>query len=182
MCYKETPYHGKCGCYGRPQFVGEPCIRVAVDASLRSTGCWDVLDLGVKSTNTMCRRCEVAEKVLESSDGQSSTSSWSGSASSSAMINNSSSASSLSGTSSEGSGKSSSSSRAQACVSLSGMATYKARTADGGIDRSTTAFQAFHETDGKFWTCESHKAPYVDSMYSRAPGKGRIAGLSASSE
>lgn len=183
MCYKETLYYGKCGCYSKPQFVGQPCIRVEVDTNLRSTGCWDVIDMGVQSLNTMCSKCEVAESLSLSTTGQSSPG-WSGSdysstsSSSGSRTSSGSSASSWS-TSSEESKRSV---RAQACVSLSGMATYKARCADGGIDRSTTAFKAFHQTDGMFWTSESHKTPYVDTMYSRAPKKGRVAGLSSSQE
>lgn len=72
--------------------------------------------------------------------------------------------------------------RAQACVSLAGMATYKRRAADGSIDRSTTAYQAFHETEGRFWTSESHKKAYVDTMYSRAPRAGKLANVRSSSE
>lgn len=196
MCYKETLYHGKCGCYSKPQFVGEPCIRVAVDASLRSTGCWDVLDLGVKSTNTTCRRCEVAESlaesrqaVMSSSSSSASSSSWSERRSSVASSTSpaysgrsAGSLSEISSMTSSSSEESKRSARAQACVSLSGMGSYKARRADGAIDRSTTAYMAYHETDGRFWTRESHKAAYVDTMYSKPPGKGRIAGLSSSQE
>jgi hypothetical protein len=176
MCYKETLYYGKCGCYSKPQFVGEPCIRVQVNPTLRSTGCWDVGDMGVKSLNKMCRKCEVAESLSNGSDrpisslsGSEKSNNTPGSSSASTMSIGSSSVSSRSG-SSENEGKKSS--RAQACVSLSGMASYKRRHADGGLDRSTTAYQAFHETEGRYWTSESHKTPYVDRMYALGlPGK-----------
>lgn len=57
MCYKETPYYG-CGHYGKPKFVGgEPCIRATTQPGL-SQGCWDVVDLGIASVNTLCSTCK----------------------------------------------------------------------------------------------------------------------------
>lgn len=166
MCYKETPYHGKCGCYGKPQFVGEPCIRAAVNKALQSTGCWDVVDLGIKSTNTLCQGCVVAEELVSRSAGssvQTFNSRSVGGSSASSICKGSSSASSLSGSSLSRASKTSS--RSQDKVSLSGLVSHKLRLSDGSIDRSTTAYLAFHEVDGEVRIEGSHKKSYMDSVY-----------------
>lgn len=56
MCGIHTIYHTLCGCYGKPQIYGAPCIRAIKGAGL-SNGCWDRQDLGVDSEESVCRRC-----------------------------------------------------------------------------------------------------------------------------
>ncbi|KAF2169984.1 hypothetical protein M409DRAFT_51764 [Zasmidium cellare ATCC 36951] len=66
MCYKETPYH-KCGHYGKARFVGgEPCIRATSQSGL-SQGCWDVVDYGITSVNTLCSQCKASFCCVSSS-------------------------------------------------------------------------------------------------------------------
>lgn len=62
MCYIFTPYHARCGCWGKPTFSGEPCIRATSQPGL-SRGCWDTNDLGVETVDTMCAKCLRRERV-----------------------------------------------------------------------------------------------------------------------
>jgi len=56
MCAIVTLYHALCQCYGHQTVAGEPCIR-AQTASGCSKGCWDTVDLGVKTVRTRCPQC-----------------------------------------------------------------------------------------------------------------------------
>lgn len=58
MCYRTTLYHVRCGCYAKPSL--DLCIRATSSPGLTSTGCWDVVDLGVESSQTMCARHKFA--------------------------------------------------------------------------------------------------------------------------
>ncbi|KAK3686274.1 hypothetical protein LTR37_019997 [Vermiconidia calcicola] len=62
MCYIFTPYHARCGCWGKSTFSGEPCIRATSQPGL-TRGCWDTNDLGVETVDTMCAKCLRRERA-----------------------------------------------------------------------------------------------------------------------
>ena len=62
MCYLITPYHSRCGHYGRPGFAhgGEQCIISQTQKSYGKTGCFNRENLGVATVGTLCPECEKA--------------------------------------------------------------------------------------------------------------------------
>lgn len=56
MCYTATKYHLRCSHYGKTAISGERCIRAASQTGL-SQGCWDTIDLGLESVDTLCPKC-----------------------------------------------------------------------------------------------------------------------------
>ncbi|EGP90998.1 unnamed protein product [Zymoseptoria tritici ST99CH_1A5] len=158
MCYKETPYHARCGCYGSSRFVGEPCIRATTTKSW-SAGCWDTVDMGIATLlDSMCGKCEAqirmapfisistaGSEASESSSGSSTPSSYSGSVTSS-----------VGGCSTASSASSVSASGISTCSSTVSNSPYFDAAINGtlrmGVKQSLSPGQVHHSFERSMWT------------------------------